>query len=323
MYHNQGTSEESERPRRLEDNTAAYLLSIAAKIDETSKLPKSDESTEEQEILVNNVFEEIKSRTASAACDRRTNSVIEQLLLMAHLEVLIEAMSKFTPYAKFLSLNRHSSHVLEALFSRTSYIFKYVGIAPEMEREALNAILTMATAIFNSLDLLIKDVCGSHVIRSLLCLLTGIPAVGEKKGKNAKHQHNISLSVSMLDLMESNKFYINKAYCYQVPESFHEALTSDVVMYLQNKTHEELQALVCETNSCAVIILLLRILYNPHVIENGIEMANNLIVKCLNVPAVEEDMIDFMLTSLSGAGEEKKRKKDKKDKKKEEEQRKP
>jgi len=281
------SDEESDRPRRLEDGTVVYLLSIAAKLDEAKKLGNDALALEEQEIIVNNVFEEVKGRSASAACDKRTNSIIEQLLLMASLPVLLETMSKFTKYAKFLTLNRHSSHVLQSLFARTGQVLKSSGIPEELEGEATRTTLTIAKAILapKTLGLAMKDMCGSHVVRSLVSLLAGIPAVGERKSKHAKHQHSHTLAVPLDALMEPDHFYIAKSAAYEVPEEFRTCLVEEVVTgHLLQLSCSELHVCVGNTNSCAVITLLLRILFNPDLVPGGSELASQLLYKILGAP---------------------------------------
>ena len=62
------------------------------------------------EVLIENVLEELKTRTASAACDRTANSAIEKICLLASFQQTLVLMIRFTPYALFLARNRHSSH---------------------------------------------------------------------------------------------------------------------------------------------------------------------------------------------------------------------
>ncbi len=102
-----GDNEEG-KPRRLEEETMHYLLQLDPQLDST------DEA--EVEILVENVLDEIKNRSASAACDRYVNSVIEKICLSASFKHIIELIQRFTQYSLFLARNRHSSHVLQVLF---------------------------------------------------------------------------------------------------------------------------------------------------------------------------------------------------------------
>lgn len=97
-----------EKPRRLEDETAQYLSEIDSQF---STIPKDDE--EARSVLVTNVLTEIQSRTASAACDRRTNYLIEQLVANADVVLTLTLMQKWTIYAVFLARNRFASHIVQ------------------------------------------------------------------------------------------------------------------------------------------------------------------------------------------------------------------
>lgn len=99
-------TELADKPRRLEEETSNYLCQI-----ETQFTDKLD--AEEKQILVENVLSEIKTRTASATCDRRTNFMMEKICLAADLKCLLEITRRCSPYGVFLARNRYSSHVLQ------------------------------------------------------------------------------------------------------------------------------------------------------------------------------------------------------------------
>jgi hypothetical protein len=103
--------EEEDKPRRLEPATSAYLVQIEADLDAATSSPNTDPA--DIEVLVENVLEEIRVRTASAACDRVANAVVEKLCLAAPLRLILVVFERIAPYAVFLALNRHSSHVLQ------------------------------------------------------------------------------------------------------------------------------------------------------------------------------------------------------------------
>jgi hypothetical protein len=97
-----------DKPRRLEDETAQYLSEIDTQF---NALSRDDEDA--RDVLVNNVLTEIQARTASAACDRRTNYLIEQLVAHADASLSLLLLQKWTPYAVFLARNRFASHVVQ------------------------------------------------------------------------------------------------------------------------------------------------------------------------------------------------------------------
>lgn len=102
-----------EKPRKLEDATAEYLADIDIQYAELCKRGREEDNSEQRAILVENVLTEISSRTASAACDRRTNYIMEQLCFEANLSLLIQLLQSWAPYAVFLARNRFASHVIQ------------------------------------------------------------------------------------------------------------------------------------------------------------------------------------------------------------------
>ena len=118
-YREEEEEEDNSKPKRLEEETINYLQQIDHQL--------SDENTDSltQQLLVKNVLDEMKTRTASAACDRHTNAIIERLIFSANLEQLIDIVTRITPYIIFLSSNRHSSHVVQSLFARLGHVLKY------------------------------------------------------------------------------------------------------------------------------------------------------------------------------------------------------
>lgn len=84
-----------------------------------------------------------------------------------------------------------------------------------------DVIVDLARPILKEISWLGKEMSASHVLRSLFCLLTGMPVIAERKGKNSKHQHSISLSEPLDSLVEAGRFYISKSVCYSVPAIFH------------------------------------------------------------------------------------------------------
>lgn len=113
-------SGEDGKPRRLDQGTIQYLKQIGGELDSLSQGLITDSET--GQILVENVLEELKNRTASAACDRTVNSIVEKLCLAASFGGVLELLCRFTPYALFLARNRHSSHILQVL------LFKYLTL---------------------------------------------------------------------------------------------------------------------------------------------------------------------------------------------------
>lgn len=173
---NAGNDDDGEhKPRRLEEDTIKYLTQLDI------QLSAEDLDAESREVLVENVLSEIKQRTASAACDRRTNMIIEKLCYAASLPHLIEIIDRCTPYAVFLARNRHSSHIVQAILARLCYILKHNGIGNVNEEELKKSVLGFLRLVLSEISWLVKELSASHVVRSALCALAGIPIISERK----------------------------------------------------------------------------------------------------------------------------------------------
>lgn len=102
-------SNKSDKPRRLDGETAAYLVQIEGRLQSLSNA----NDDQDIEILIENVLQEAHKHIGSAMSDRRTNIVLEKIILSSSMAQLLTIMSECSPYVIFLSTNRHSAHCLE------------------------------------------------------------------------------------------------------------------------------------------------------------------------------------------------------------------
>ena len=272
-----GTADSS-KPRRLDESLVSYLISLEAQVNSSAV------DAEAQEALIENVLLELKTCTASAACDRRTNVIVEKICMNTTLADTLELFRRFTDYSVFLARNRHSSHVLQALLAHLCVLLKdyHIGGAEE-EDEFIEVFTAFAEPILKEISWLAKDMSASHVVRALWCVLTGIPVISERKGKNSKHQHAVPGSKTLESLQASavKCFYISQEFTFHVPSSFHDLLRGSIEGLIALPT-SELQDLVADQGSAALLGLGLRILMNPKLITDGPELGEKLIRKALN-----------------------------------------
>lgn len=74
-----------------------------------------------------------------------------------------------------------------------------------------------------------------------------LTVVSERKGKESKHQHSISLSEPLESLLEPGRFYVDYKKCFTVPTDFHEQLGTAGATLL-SLTSLELQDLIADTS---------------------------------------------------------------------------
>ncbi len=110
-----------------------------------------------------------------------------------------------------------------------------------------------------------KEMSASHVIRSLICLLSGLPTIAEKKSKNSKHQHAVASSEPLEQMLAPNAFFISEAKTFPVPQAFKDEVLSGFQRLVTTKSKRDLQLFIADISSCALLTLLLKILSNPKI----------------------------------------------------------
>lgn len=291
---NQVTDALGKKPRRLDENNVTYLVQLETQlaVSGTVTADESEDAAELRETLVDNVLAEIMQCTASVACDRRTNVVLEKLCYISNLQQLLTLMQRFTPYSVFLARQRHASHVYQALLARLCFLLKHHGI-PTTQPETLNedilqeTVLSLVRPVLKEISWLAKELSASHVIRNIFCCLAGMPVISERKGKGSKHQHSVSLSETLENLIEPKQFYISRTVLFYVPQEFHEAL-KEAAERLLNLSSAELQDLVADTSSCTVLSLASRILSTPDLVQGGDALIERLVRSALQWPESED-----------------------------------
>eukprot|EP00981_Chlorochromonas_danica_P014659 scaffold8522_cov157-Ochromonas_danica.AAC.3 len=109
----------------------------------------------------------------------------------------------------------------------------------------------------------------SHVIRSLLSLLLGLPLIAERKSKKSKHQHSVGYSEPLESLLEPHRYFISAAKVgFAVPQSFHTTIEAALEKLIARSPHD-LQTQIANISSCAIITFLLRILSSPALFAPG------------------------------------------------------
>lgn len=101
------------------------------------------------------------------------------------------------------------------------YVVKFEDYGDLQPTDVTSVAEELCRPIMKEINWLILEQSASHVVRSMLSLLAGIPTVAERKGKNSKHQHSISLSEPLETLLEPGLFYISNKATYAVPTEFH------------------------------------------------------------------------------------------------------
>jgi hypothetical protein len=169
----------------------------------------------------------------------------------------------------FSFLSYRFSFSLQTIISRLCHIFnnnlfETDNAEERVEKSSIESIiLSFSHPLIHEMYWLGKEMSASHVLRSLLCLLSGLPTIAEKKGKNSKHQHAVLFSEPLDLMIAANAYYLNHKKSFPVPSSFKEEILNGFSSFVSTKSKHDLQLFIADSSSCALLTLLLKIISNP------------------------------------------------------------
>jgi nucleolar protein 9 len=176
------------RPRRPSPDTIAYLRSLPFD-DEDDKQNCNDDGISETRAAALQALYEIRHEMASLAGNEHAAKSIEILarITMSNSNYAIRLfLHSIQGYLVFLSLHRYGSHVLQTILELTGRHIQndnkndmaFHADAPEIPEndipEIVDLILAMQQEILPHVHQLMVHMCGSHVLRTLLCVLGGV-----------------------------------------------------------------------------------------------------------------------------------------------------
>lgn len=106
------------------------------------------------------------------------------------------------------------------MIARLCFLFKSQATAGVEDDDLESTTLAFVADILGAFRYVATDMCGSHVLRSIICLLAGIPVISERKGKTSKHQHSVSLAEPLDKLLHADGYHIDSRMSFGVPAAF-------------------------------------------------------------------------------------------------------
>ena len=213
------TSTGYHRPRRPASETIAYLRGLPLDIDSahqevTGFLSKSDSSEEDHDededffpqslAAAFSALEEVKGEIASLAGDEYGSQSIEILTQIAapHSEIASRILlNACRGYYLHLATHRYGSHVLQTILqlsATASDAAKDLALHDEAPPTLRDEDTPSLPSLYDCIQVVVEELaphaselavhlCGSHVLRTLLCVLGGVSLVaGHQGGGNNK-----------------------------------------------------------------------------------------------------------------------------------------
>jgi len=292
------------RPRRPNPDTITYLRGLpldveSARMEISTFLLDGGDNNNSQEFPQSleaalSAIDEIRNEIASLAGDELGSQCIETLARISApysetaSRILLSACSG---YHLHLATHRYGSHVIQSilqlavssssdndlgLHSEAPPFGSYVDSLPKL----VDLILGMLEELQDSATQLAVHVCGSHVLRTLLCVLGGVELVAsgpqgdkkpgteailrgrtkEKKKKKKKTQGAIEASAAGAHTGTMRIVYSTKSRLEGNAFSEQLASLAYALMGEASETPGELQQLACHPSAGPLLIVLLRVL---------------------------------------------------------------
>ncbi|GMH71569.1 hypothetical protein TL16_g05687 [Triparma laevis f. inornata] len=172
-----------QRPRRPDPDDVIYLQG----------LPLSSTSGDEASLAARAALLSLSQSLASLCGDERGSEIIEKCIRIGIvsnedeeeqlevLEALESTLSALSPYTEFISINRYGSHVLSTLFSSIPPLLS------SLPDTCTAHIISIKDILKGSLLELMQHISGSHVLRSLICLLGTRPSRSEATSRGMRY----------------------------------------------------------------------------------------------------------------------------------------
>lgn len=276
---------EYQRPRRPNAETIAYLKSLPLSVelanDEITKFMDQD-STEFPTLLAASLsaVEEIKHEIASLAGDEEASQILEALahVTMPYSEIATRVMfAGLGGYHIHLSTHRYGSHVVQTILQLGSVSLSEQDLAlnddaPQISTENLPSLKDLIHAMVEELaptaSHLAVHVCGSHVLRSLVCFLGGVKIKqdkytarrGKEKSKKKRKKKDISSDNAPRNRHAGMVELVYEAKNSKLANSFHDTLQNLLDCMWNEGTNIGLQEMACHPSAGPLLMLSLRVL---------------------------------------------------------------
>ena len=253
-----------------------------------------DDRKEQLDLLVNNVHDEISGQQAGLSIDKSASIILEKLLVLSTPAQLRQFGASMRGYFLFLSSHRFGSHVLQKFMSLAPAVVHHdqlllaehssssssgagndeennddgAGDSEDGPPITMEAVLTdLCDEVGDKWIHLGKDLCGTHVMRSLLHALTGrvckannktgYSSSGKKKKSGSKGKGRKKKGVAEFDERYFNNLADSLSKVeHTVPESWKTALSA-IVNSVSSKPCKDLYDMTFDSNASPVLQLMM------------------------------------------------------------------
>lgn len=235
----------------LTQDEQAYYATVNTKI-----TANDFDNDEDRENFIKAVHRESSGKELKLASSQSCSRYLERIILVSTPEQLLALLEKLSEGLTHLAQHRFGSHVLETLLAES---VEYVRV-PEKKRDSQDktssafeaCIIRAAKELEPNIGYLLTDRFGSHVVRSLVLVLSGEPLrdVSMQKILASKKKERV-------DTLARNSQVIEQSH--PVPKTFQTALSCLTAAAVSNLDSTSLRALATHPTGNPVLQLLLKL----------------------------------------------------------------
>ena len=235
----------------LTEAEQAYYATVNTKI-----TANDFENDEDRTNFIKAVHHELHGNELKLASSQSCSRFLERIILVSMSEQLLALFGKLLEGLTNLAQHRFGSHVLETLLAQSA---KYIKV-PEKKRSAENEtssafeayIIRAAGALEPTIGFLLTDRFGSHVVRSLVLVLSGQPMqdLSTQRVLASKKKEKVDTPARNDQPMEQS---------HTVPQTFQNALSRLTSAAVSNLDSTYLRALATHPTGNPVLQLLLKL----------------------------------------------------------------
>lgn len=164
--------------KRVDAETLQYFGEIASLLSSGGQLEGEERAT-----LVDNALEETLGKECELACEKSCSRVLEMLILSSNAAQIASLLHRLSPSFSLVSNDAAGSHVVEALLKAAALVLRDADAEAAWFKTLNQAFTLICQVLGESITDTVSNCYGSHVVRSLLSVLSGVTFETSRKGR--------------------------------------------------------------------------------------------------------------------------------------------
>ncbi|XP_061654190.1 nucleolar protein 9 isoform X2 [Phyllopteryx taeniolatus] len=298
--------------KRLDALSVGYYRRVG------ERLTEDFEDAEERDMFVENVLSEVKGKASLVAMDRTGSVTLQRLLPLSSPEQVANVMAELGGESgsdfKAVSCDRCGGHVVESAVRQVS---RLAAKEEEDQNEVLEVqVLSLSQVVRDNSAELIKDVHGSHVVRTLLHVLAGCVGPPRTESRPGAKERNAPPQLTDFEIPTSFWYELKsltETLMDSVKLSITDSVTSAVFQTMLRVCHRKrpklckqlVKRIMAYLTSCPAgpgvspLLVFLKDLASSHLIETIIQLSPKSLLRDLYKNHLKGHLVNLALHPIA------------------------